>query len=506
MKVAIRVDASENVGAGHLMRCLTLADELRANGATVIFITHDLAEDWMELITGRGHLSGPLPVRRGFDARAEDGIDAKLGWRVDAMNTRDCLGAFGTPDWLIVDHYALDAKWEACLRPRVGKIMVIDDLADREHDCDLLLDSNFFEGSGQRYDRLIPKECVRLIGPQYALLRPEFRKAFSEHSTDEGEKFRIVVSFGGSDPTGETLKILAAIKGAGLRDTLIDVVVGSWNKDRFEIERMCGEIPGANYLFNVDNMACLMAKAALYVGAGGTTTWERCCMNLPGIVIATAENQIAGSVAMARRGAQIYLGKAPEVSGDNVMHVISFLQNNVWLRDALGNVGAGIVDGLGAERVVRRIIHVGIELRAATPSDSEVVFQWRNSSEVRCNSFNSEPIEWRDHAAWYAAVLSNPNKVLLISMSNGKAVGVLRYDLHDCKGVVSIYLSPESLGKGYGEHVLSAGNDWMAAHYPQITELEAETLPENVASARVFERAGFDLKNFVFRRSQNNVH
>lgn len=506
MKVAIRLDASAKIGAGHLMRCLTLADGLRENGATVIFITHDLATEWAALITSKGHLNGCLPVRRLSDISAEDVADTDPYWQVDAINTRDCLRSFGKPDWLIVDHYGLDTEWEACLRPQVGKIMVIDDLANRKHDCDLLLDSNFFEMSDQRYDRLTPEECVCLLGPKYALLRPEFRKTFLERSVDGGKKSRLVISFGGSDPSGATLKVLTAIKNAGLRDALIDVVVGSWNKDRFEIERLCSEIPGANYLFNVDNMACLMANAALYVGAGGTTTWERCCMNLPGIVIATAENQIAGSVAMAQRGAQIYLGQAHEVSGENVVDAIVFVQSNTWLRNALGNVGAGIVDGHGMERVVRRIIHAGVTLREAAPSDSETIFLWRNSPEVRRNSFNSEPIAWLDHAAWYASALSNPEKVLLLAVLNDKEVGVLRYDLQDCKGVVSIYLSPESFGKGYGEHVLSAGNEWMLIHYPQITVLEAKTMPGNVASAKVFERAGFDLKNLVFRRSQYNVH
>lgn len=504
MKVAIRLDASVEIGAGHLMRCLTLADGLRESGATIIFITRDLAEDWSASIVRKGYFIGRLPNRRISDVDVKK-IGAEVDWQADALDTLECLAAFGVPDWLIVDHYALDVKWEKVLRPEVGQIMAIDDLADREHDCDLLLDSNFLEGYDQRYVELVPQKCVCLLGPRYALLRPEFRNEFHSRSADERRAFRIVISFGGSDPSGETLKVLAAITGNQLQNTSIDVVVGFWNKHRIEIERMCNEVPGANYLFNVGNMAHLMAGADLYVGAGGTTTWERCSLNLPGIVIATAENQVAGSVAMARQGVQIYLGRATEVSGQGVVDAIRFVQHNPWLREALGSGGAKMVDGLGAERVVRRLLSGNISLRNASLSDCETVFQWRNSPEVRSSSFNQEPINFEDHAAWYTAALSNPDKVLLIAMSHGKSIGVLRFDLQVRKAVVSIYLSPESLGKGLGEYVLSAGSAWMSEHHSHIAELEAETLPENKASAKVFERAGFDLKNLVFRRSQNNV-
>ena len=487
------------------MRCLTLADELRKTGATVIFITFNLQEDWAALISGRGFLLGHLPSKERDKICAEPTDLSSPVWRLDALNTQKILEGFGRPDWLIVDHYALDAKWESVLRPHVGKIMVIDDLADREHDCDLLLDSNFYEDSERRYEALVPPSCARLLGPKYALLRPEFRRLREVSSIQSKQGFRILISFGGSDPTGETLKVLTAIAASGLKGTQFDVVVGSWNRERSAIEQLCAQIPGANYLFNVDDMASLMANAALYVGAGGTTTWERCCMKLPGIVIAVAANQISCSIALAERGAQVYLGESAEVSGQDVLEAINFLRRNACLLNATSHSCAEIVDGRGVLRVMHHMSHGNVTLRHATPADSKTMFDWRNSAEVRRNSFNPEPIQWQDHANWYAAALLDPGKVILIGMLNATAVGVLRYDLRDSKCIVSIYLSPESMGKGIGAHLLSAGTEWMAKHFSHITEFEAGILPKNVASIRVFERAGFDLDKLIFKRSQNNV-
>lgn len=488
------------------MRCLTLADCLHKNGASVVFITNPLAADCSQLIESKGHKVRELSIYSSAEFTSEKLSGDVLEWQRDAASTLGFLRELGRTDLLIVDHYALDDRWEQSLKSEVGKIMVIDDLANRKHDCNFLLDANFFERDSGRYDNILPSDCVIFTGPKYALLRSEFREILLKKPVVDREEFRIVISFGGSDPTGETLKVLKAVKKSSLQDVFIDVIVGAWNKQREQIELLCAEIPGATYFYNVNNMASLMAGATLYVGAGGTTTWERCCMSLPGIVIATAENQVPVSIAMAQKGAQIYLGQATEVTGNYVIESILFLKNNIWIRNSLAGVCGALVDGLGVERIVRRIVQRSIVLREAGAADSETLFQWRNALEVRRNSFNVDPIDWKAHADWYSATLLNPNRVLLIGMENNKAIGVLRYDLDNCKAVVSIYLAPGQHGKGYGEQLLAAGNEWMAAHYAHITTLEAEMRPDNEASTKIFERAGFGLKKMVFGRSQNNVN
>ena len=189
-------------------------------------------------------------------------------WQQDATETLAALGET-QPAWLIVDHYALDLRWESILRPRVGKIMVIDDLADRPHDCELLLDQNLYQDMETRYDPLVPATCAKLLGPKYALLRPEFAQARKNLRQRDGQVMRILVFFGGVDPTNETAKAIHALASIADRQFAVDVVVGSGNPHKQQIENLCAEHEGFHYHCQVDNMAELMAAADLAIGAGG---------------------------------------------------------------------------------------------------------------------------------------------------------------------------------------------------------------------------------------------
>src|SRR5690606_32001299 len=192
MKVALRTDASMRIGTGHLMRCLTLADALRDAGARTRFVCRALPHGLREVVIGRGHELVELPSVCGSTAGGGDGRGAPVAsphtalehadWlgttqEEDAAATCDALDDGAVWDWLAVDHYAIDARWETRLRTAARRILAIDDLADRRHDCDALLDQNLHAGMHARYDGLVPDACVRLVGPRHALLRPEFAAA-----------------------------------------------------------------------------------------------------------------------------------------------------------------------------------------------------------------------------------------------------------------------------------------------------------------------------------------
>ncbi|MEH7061366.1 UDP-2,4-diacetamido-2,4,6-trideoxy-beta-L-altropyranose hydrolase [Bacillus wiedmannii] len=332
-KIVFRADASIEIGTGHIMRCLTLAHELRNKGAQIYFICRKLQGDLQQYILNKGFhvfLLDADDENTNFSSTVHGSYLnwLKYHWFVDAQQTNDILSQLPKFDWLIVDHYGLDNKWETALRKTVRKIMVIDDLANRMHDCDLLLDQNLYDNLNVRYKDLIPEHSLVKLGPKYAVLRPEFHdaKKFSRKRTGEIE--RIFIFFGGHDATNETLKTLRALQNINKDNLKIDVVVGSQNPHKEEIQTYCKSVSNASFYCQIENMEELLARADLGIGAGGTTTWERCFLGLPSITITTAQNQIEVTRAVANVGATWNIGTAESVSDETLKKCLSELLSN----------------------------------------------------------------------------------------------------------------------------------------------------------------------------------
>ena len=325
MKIVIRVDSSVLIGSGHLMRCLTLAQRYSREGHEVIFVCRDLAGNIAGLVQQNRFVLEMLP-------KAEDSMNLSgyAKWLTvtqaqDAADTIAVLRHLGKADRLIVDSYALDITWERLLRPYVGEIMVIDDLANRQHDCDILLDQNFYLNKESRYQGLVPEDCQLLLGPQHALLREEFYRVRENMRTREGKVRNILVFYGGVDATDETskaLKALVSLQAAGeLVAVQVNVVVGGSNSRKERIAAFCQQA-GFSYWCQVGNMAELMAQADLMLGAGGSTTWERCFLQLPAIVTAIAENQFQICEDCAAAGLIYYLGHWDKVQQEDICQAI----------------------------------------------------------------------------------------------------------------------------------------------------------------------------------------
>ena len=356
MNVVIRTDSSTAIGTGHVMRCLTLADQLDKRGAHVHFVCRDLPGSIVEQIRGRGYPVGCL-AHAGDAIVSNQKSDEYAQWlvvskRVDMVQTRRVLSELGKPcDWLIVDHYALDKEWESGLREVAGQIMAIDDLANREHDCDLLLDQSHSIRPEVRYEGLVSKHCQLLLGAQYALLRPEFAVERDRIERRNRHVRRVQIFFGGADPSNETARVLKAIRSLKIGLTSIDVIVGAANPRREEIKALCATSPRIRYHSNVDNMAELMAQADLAIGAGGTTTWERCCLGLPSLIIAVAENQVEIGEDADQLGVGIYLGREKQVTTSEITERITKLTKEPESIAEMSRRGMMLVDGLGATRV-----------------------------------------------------------------------------------------------------------------------------------------------------------
>lgn len=349
MRVAFRADGSIQIGSGHVMRCLTLADELVRRDAKTHFIARSHPGHLAELIRQRGYDCTLLPALTGSFREEHKGSAHRLAAQ-DANETTKALMALGDLDWLVVDHYALDAVWEESIRRLGPRILAIDDLADRPHHCDILLDQNL-QARDDRYDRLLPETCLRLLGPTYALLRPQFAAARKTVTPRSGKVERILVSFGGSDPDNLTATTLDAVVETSGSDLAVDVVLGPDNPRRQELEARCARTDNVTGHWNVTDMAALMAIADLSVGAVGATTWERACLGLPAIVVTIADNQRPTAACAERRGILQWLGDAGDITA---AQIATALRAALAEPDALAtqsHQGMAMVDGDGAVRV-----------------------------------------------------------------------------------------------------------------------------------------------------------
>lgn len=499
LNIAIRVDASALIGTGHLMRCFTLADTLKLRGATIRFISRHLPEYFQDMLSEKGYESILL---NGSTSNSIVDDLAHSRW-LESTQNNDALATVKalsdrTWDWLVVDHYALDARWESALRQSVKRILVIDDIADRQHNCDLLLDQNFYIDMHTRYSDKVPLSCRLLLGPQYALLRDEFRRQRMDVKVRIGPVKRVLVFFGGIDAENYTGRVIDVLSDAKREELLVDVVIGMQHPFREQIETSCTEHKFTCHV-QTGSISELMAKADLAIGAGGSATWERCCLGLPTIAIATAANQLRQVEDAASEG----LLYAPEIDKDFaglVQRHLGALIENSNLRKLISQQAMCAVDGFGVLRLARKMGCTGIKMRLATPDDSGELFKWRNHEIIRAVSRNPEEINWSDHQKWYAAVLSSSNKVLLIGEQQAVPVGVVRFDIEGNKAEVSIYLVPSMQLSGRGQELLQSAEDWLENFKPEICEIKAVVLGDNDRSHHLFLSADYQINSTAYSK------
>lgn len=360
MQVAFRADASLEIGTGHVMRCLTLADALREHGANCRFVCREQPGNLIACIRQRGYEVLVLPAPNA-DCRPS-AMPAHAAWlgvpaALDASQTLAALGA--GVDWLVIDHYALDADWENALRPACRHLLVIDDLADRPHLADLLLDQNLGRREAD-YNALLPAHCRRLIGPQHALLRPEFaaRRAASLARRQSGTLRQLLVSMGGVDKDNATGLALAALPRDMLpADCRIVVVMGQHAPWRDAVAAQVTGLPWPTELrVAVADMATLIADSDLAIGAAGTSAWERCCLGLPTLTAVLATNQRAGAAALQEAGCVELLGDAAAGFPKLPEKLVGLLAPGRLV--AMQAACAALTDGLGASHLAAEMMHV----------------------------------------------------------------------------------------------------------------------------------------------------
>lgn len=359
-QVVFRADASIHIGTGHVMRCLTLADALRAQGVQCRFVCRPHEGHLLELIAQRGHEAIALaPPDFTFISPASPPHAAWLGtdWANDAAQTRAALGDT-VADWLVVDHYALDVRWEEAVSNTYRHLMVIDDLADRPHRCTLLLDQTLGRKEADYKNQLQGIKTHTLLGPHYALLRPEFAqwRAYSMQRRQKTALQHVLITMGGVDKDNATGRILEQLQKSNLLPGSLEltVVMGPHAPWLQQVKEQATDMKFATHvLVGVNNMAQLMADSDLAIGAAGSTSWERCCLGVPSVILVLAQNQKEGAEALQREGAAVAIEHLSDVP--TIVHELLSMQNGEPLR-AMSNAAAAVTNGLGLEQVVNRML------------------------------------------------------------------------------------------------------------------------------------------------------
>ncbi|RQO36088.1 UDP-2,4-diacetamido-2,4,6-trideoxy-beta-L-altropyranose hydrolase [Herminiimonas sp. KBW02] len=500
-KIAFRVDASNLIGTGHLMRCITLADGLKQKGRRTRFVSRNLPDYLCSMLKEKKHEVAQLPSSvsniASDDLKHSSWLECEQ--EQDAVDTANALGG-ETWDWIVVDHYALDHRWESMLRHVAKKVMVIDDLADRRHDCDVLLDQNLYVDMQGRYAGKVSANCKLLLGPQYALLRNEFGVLHKVVKPRIGDVKRILVFFGGVDADNYTGHAIEALSRLAIDKFHIDIVIGAQHPCRERIIELCSAY---NFRCHVqtNQLAELMAAADLSIGAGGVASWERCCVGLPSIVFCLAENQRE----LIEDAAQLGLIYAPEVGEDLTYaietHTLALVENSN-LRNFMSRNGMDVVVGQGLSMVLMSLAIVDIEIKEATLADSENLFCWRNHPEIRKFSRDNSVLDWSDHQRWFFAVLEDPQRVLLIGRApDGAPIGVVRFDMQNNEAEISIYLVPDKLTSGLGRSLLLSAEQWLAKSYPNISQIKAYILNKNKRSSMLFSRSDYQIESTLYSKS-----
>lgn len=487
MKVAIRADASQAIGTGHIRRCLALAGALRDLGAEVRFVIRDLGVDAGAIVTDHGFalltLPAPppdAPIRSTLAHAGWAGVDAQT----DATETAALLGDW-FPDWMVVDHYAFDAEWHDTVRQALGcRVAAIDDLADRPLAVDVIVDHNYNADHRAKYAGSLRPGTVMLGGPRFALISSAFAEAPRYVCGDTARSVGIFM--GGIDAAGLSTIALDAIGLAGFA-RVVEIVATSANPHLSRLRAAAAARGQTELQIDLPDLAAFFARHDVQIGAGGGASWERCCIGAPTILLVAADNQLAVVPALVAEGVVLSPEPLGTLDPADIAQSLQRLLHDAALRRDLSARSVAQVDGLGARRVALRLASDQLWVKPATHADARRMHDWRDHPVTRGVSRETGAIAWADHLAWLDRVLADPQRTLLIGMIGDVAIGVVRFDRRPDGGAeVSLYLDPALHGLGLGAAMLRAGEEAVAD-----LDIHAEVLEGNSGSARLFASAGF---------------
>jgi UDP-2,4-diacetamido-2,4,6-trideoxy-beta-L-altropyranose hydrolase/UDP-4-amino-4,6-dideoxy-N-acetyl-beta-L-altrosamine N-acetyltransferase len=501
MYVIFRVDASLKMGTGHVMRCLALAQVLKENGADVGFICRKHEGSLIDKIRSSEFIVHELEV---FEETEDDNKLAHSHWlgATQQQDADDCIEILKAEklDWLIIDHYAIDEDWQCKLKPYYKKLMVIDDLADRKHQCDILLDQTF--GRQQEdYLTLTPKDCELLLGSQYALLRPEFSewREFSLERRSKSKFKKLLINMGGVDVDNVTEKILGELKICNLpNDIKITIIMGGSAPYLESVKSKAITLPYKTEVkVDVGNMAEIMSNSDIAIGAAGSTTWERCCLGLPTIQIVIAKNQLFSAETLAHHNI-VMLAK-------EIKETTYLLENSSEWMKSIGNSALEICDGMGSYKVFNKMADYKIILEKfgevdlcnyvnLNENDKMLALSMRNHPEINKWMYSQDRIQNATHCEFIKSLESKIDRRYFLVKQKNNIIGSINFSEINLHNSVEfgIYNNPFVQLKGAGMLLESAASEYAFIEL-DVKKIKLEVFSDNERAIHFYNKCGFEL-------------
>ena len=494
----IRADASAELGAGHIMRMLALAQAWRGEGGAAVFLCALLPDLLAERLRAEGFTVVRLPPTATQSADAQATL-AAIEHQLSVFKFPVSGLKFQVSDaWLLADGYHFGPEFQQVIKAGGVRLLVVDDNGENsDYVCELVLNQNL-HAAESFYARRTAQTRL-LLGSRYALLRSEFLAARKQARVIPPIAHRLLVTLGGSDPGNMTGQVLASLAALGQMEGELVVVLGGGNPRGAELEHAAQALPWTTVrvLRNVSDMSSLLQQADLAVTAGGSTCWEMCLLGLPMLVISIAENQRQLALGLGAAGAACVVGHAGEFDPAALGRQLSNLWGDAVRRQALSTAARRIVDGLGAQRVLAALRGEELFLRPAAMEDAELLWNWANEPTIRAASFHPQPIPWETHLAWMQRKLGDERVMLLMAEAGEGPVGVVRFEREaDGSAVISVALAAAARGRGLGAKLVAAGTRRFVATTDGRV-IHAYIKPDNAASVSAFERAGFGVADDV---------
>ena len=471
----IRADASDQIGTGHMMRCLALAQAWQDAGGQVVFAMA---------------MKDPVIEAR---LRAEDMgvvyLPARPGSADDTTQTT-ALAQQESAAWVVVDGYHFGAECQQMIKDSGLNLLFIDDNGHAEHYyADLVLNQNISASAGlyanrEPYTRL-------LLGTRYVLLRREFLRWQGWKREIPVVARKVLVTLGGADPDNVTLKVVRALDQVAVDGLEAVVVVGGSNPHYEQLQSAIRNSPFAIRLErNVTNMPELMAWADVAVTAGGSTCWELACMGLPNLVLVLADNQRSIAERLDAAGVAVNLGWYENLSPVKVAQALAQLMVAAGRRADMARYGRELVDCGGSDRVLTQLKSRRIRFRSVCEEDCRLIWEWANEPNVRAVSFSTELIPWERHVQWFKSKLNDSDCIFYVAINEESPIGQVRYDVNGNESVISISIDQKFRGQGYGSAIIQLTSRTLF-DVSNVNVIRAYVKQGNEVSARAFVKAGF---------------
>lgn len=514
MRVVFRVDASVEIGTGHVMRCLSLANVIKETGLMVEFICRSHKGNLINMIRSKGFIVHELKLSEEYkvDTKLEE---SHLLGTTQKKDSDECIKIIKLKktNWLFVDHYAIDEDWHSKLKPFSEKLIVIDDLADRKYQCDILLDQTFGR-TQEDYLKLTPKGCKLLMGSKYALLRPEFAKwrRYSLGFRKKPNLRQLLINMGGIDVDNITGKVIKELNICKLPKNInIVIIMGKFAPHLRAVQILANTMPYKTEVkVDIKNMAEIMANSDLAIGAAGSTTWERCCLGLPTIQLTIAKNQVFLAKKLVDYNAVKLVNKVNEIN-----HLLE--DSYEWMEN-LSIVSSRVCDGMGANKVLNNISDCKVtfddfgEVQLCNYTnldlnDKNIVLNMRNHIQIRKWMYNQEKISKSDHFGFIEALQNDITRRYFLVKQKSEIIGSINFSEIgiNCSVNFGIYTNPFLQLHGAGRLLEKTATDY-AFNKLNVNKLKLEVFSDNYRAIDFYNKCGFKFVDSNMVGQWNIIH